>query len=182
MKMFSILFLVLLVLFGCGDLTDSEKTLSQATIDRYTGYAIIDAVAQLYNINFAGKPVGGQNITTTCPQGGDVTITGNTGYSSNNGISTVDLTFNMNNCKSSKHDENGVDTIFTFTGIITFKGSFNSSTNYNATNYQSDSLKMSGTIDVPKYKTANVDESCKFTASITNSTVSGSICSRAFSY
>ncbi|MGB9599862.1 MAG: hypothetical protein ACP5QK_13085 [Myxococcota bacterium] len=182
MKRFFLLLIVFVIGIGCSDITGSDSTLNQEMIDRYTGYAIIDAVSQLYNINFAGRPVGSHNITTTCPQGGDVTITGNVGYAQNNDITTVDLTFNMTNCKSSKHTENGVDTIFTLTGIITFKGSFNSSTNYNATTHQSDSLKITGTIKVPNYKIAEVDESCNFSASITNSTVSGSVCSRTFSY
>lgn len=185
MKLFSlsILFASLCLLSSCSDLTDTgDKTLNQSSIDKYTGYAIIDAVSQIYNINFAGKPVGGQNITTTCPQGGEVTITGSTGYSQNNGITTVDLSLAMKDCKSSKHTSDGVDTAFTLTGTITFKGSFNSSTNYNATTHQSDSLKIVGNISVPNFKSAPVDETCKFTATITDNTVSGNICSRQFSY
>ncbi|MCX7959264.1 MAG: hypothetical protein N3B13_09480, partial [Deltaproteobacteria bacterium] len=121
-------FLLLIFLSSCSDLTDSNNKLSQSEIDRYTGYAIIDAVTQLYNINFAGKPAGGQNLTTTCPDGGNVTITGSTGYSQNNNITTVDLSLKMSECQTSKHSQNNTDSSLKLTGTIIFKGSFNSST------------------------------------------------------
>jgi hypothetical protein len=176
------LIMLLFFLLSCSDSGNSEKTLSQSDIDRYTGFAIVDTASQIYNINFAGKPVGAQNLTTTCPQGGEVIITGSTGYSQNNGITTVDLILNMKDCKSSRHTTNGIDTTITLTGIMTFKGSFDSSRGYNATTHQSDSLKISGAISVTGFKTATVDETCPFTASINNETVSGYICSRQFSY
>ncbi len=179
-KLFFVLMVILVV--ACSDLTDKENKLSQSDIDRYTGYAIIDSVSQIYNINFAGKPVGSQNLTTTCPNGGNVTITGSTGYSQNNGITTVDLMFQMTNCQTSKRTQNNLDLAVTLSGNISFKGSFNSSTDYNATNNQSDSLKISALINAPGFKPENVDETCKFSATVSNNTVSGYICERKFSY
>ena len=182
------LIMLLFFLLSCSDSGNSEKTMSQSDIDMNTGFAIVDTASQIYNINFAGKPVGAQNLTTTCPQGGEVTITGSTGYSQNNNITTVDLTLNMKDCKSSRRYTNGInatsvtDVGFILTGIMTFKGSFDSSRGYNATTYQSDSLKISGTISSTGYKTVIIDETCPFTASINNETVSGYICSRQFSY
>ena len=188
------LIMLLFFLLSCSDSGNSEKTMSQSDIDMNTGFAIVDTASQIYNINFAGKPVGAQNLTTACPQGGEVTITGSTGYSQNNNITTVDLTLNMKDCKSSIRYTNGInatsvtDVDFILTGIMTFKGSFDSSGCYKDTTYHSDSLKISGTISSTGYKTVNIDEICPFTASVTVNndscvrTVSGYICSRQISY
>ncbi len=178
----SVLFFILLFLLSCSDTSNSDSEISQSDKDMYTGYAIIDSIAQIYNINFAGKPVGSINTNTTCPIGGNVVITGSTGYSQNNGITTVDLSFVMTDCKTQKHTENNIDISTSLTGTITWKGSFDSSRDYDATNYQSESLKIQASIKVPNHKETIIDETCKFAATITNKTVSGSICSRSFSY
>lgn len=182
-KMKKLVFLIVtIILIACNDNTNEENKLTQADIDRYTGYAIIDSISQLYNINLAGKSVGGQNLTTTCPSGGNVTITGSTGYSQSNGITTVDLIFQMTDCQTSRHTQNNIDISLILSGNVTFKGSFNSSTGYNATNHQSDSLKISASIKVQGFKPENVNDTCKFSATTTNNTVSGYICGRQFSY
>lgn len=177
-------FFITIILASCSDPHDSnpDDNISQTEKDRYIGYTIIDTVSQIYNINLAGRPTGAQNITTTCPIGGNVAITGTTGYAQNNGITTVDLIFTMTGCNSQRHLSNNIDTSVILNGTITFKGSFNTATNYNATNYQSESLKIKGTIKSSDGEEATIDESCKFAATITNDTVSGTICSRSFSY
>lgn len=174
--------IILIVTLACGDYSKNTNKLSQKDIDKYTGYAIVDAIAQIYNINLAGKPTGGVNLEANCPMGGGVKITGNVGFSQNNGITTVDLTFVMTDCKSNKHTENNIDTSFTFTGTIVWKGSFDSSREYNATNYQAEQLKMQGTIDLTNYEKTVVDQTCKIYVTVTNTTVSGTICNREFSY
>ncbi|MCX7957569.1 MAG: hypothetical protein N3B13_00785 [Deltaproteobacteria bacterium] len=88
----------------------------------------------------------------------------------------------MSDCQTSKHSQNNIDSSLKLRGTIVFKGSFNSSTGYNATNFQSDSLSISAKIRVSGYKEENVDETCKFTTTISDSTVSGTICERKFSY
>jgi hypothetical protein len=97
----------------------------------------------IYNQNLAGHPVGGQNITVSGPMGGTVIITGSTGYSSNNGITTTDLVFSMNLIQYSTN-VSGFETQITLTGAATYTGSFSSS--YTSVNHQSNNLHVTGSV------------------------------------
>lgn len=174
--------ILILLISACLDSSDNERTLKQEEIDNYTAYMIMETLSQIQNINLAGRPVGSVNMETSCPNKGSVTITGSTGYSQSTDITTVDLTFQLKECEASKHTADNSDLYAMLTGLITLKGSFRKSDGYDATNYQSESLDISMSISVTGYKTAEVKETCRFTSTVTNNTVSGTICGRNFSY
>src|ERR1017187_1540272 len=75
------------------------STCGQTCQDNEVGYALDATIWLLWNENFAGQPSGAQNKTVNCPLGGTAQISGTTGVGSN-GIDTVHLTLNLQNCSN----------------------------------------------------------------------------------
>ena len=135
--------MLLLFTNSCKKDNDTTTTISDDNFYKQVGYSLVRCYNDIYNQNLAGHPVGGQNITANGPMGGTVIITGNTGYSSNNGITTTDLTFSMNSIKYVTN-ASGFETEITLTGTTSYTGSFSSS--YTSINHQSDYLYISGSV------------------------------------
>jgi hypothetical protein len=113
------------------------------------GYTLIKSYRDIYNQNLAGKPTGTQNITSTGPMGGSVTITGSDSYDKTHNITTTDLTFTMSNVqntysKSSASGNTTATTQITITGATTYFGSF--SDTYSSLNHQSSNLHIVGSV------------------------------------
>jgi len=113
------------------------------------GYTLIKSYTDIYNQNLAGKPTGNQNITSTGPMGGSVTITGSDSYDKTHDITTTDLTFTMNNVqntysKASASGNTTATTQITITGATTYFGSF--SDTYTSLNHQSLNLHIVGSV------------------------------------
>jgi len=167
---------------GCGSSSSSSSdsgpvNFSQTTLDSDLVWAVNGGMGQIYNDNLAGHTVGNQNLTASCPLGGTVNITGTTGTTSNTGITTVNLTYDMTGCKITRASSSGTSVSLTLTGTMTYTGSFNSATNFKSENFQSQSLTMSGTAHRTGYSDATVDNAnCSYSGASTSSTVSGSIC------
>jgi hypothetical protein len=128
---------------------EPEVKVSDKIFYEQLGYTLIRCYTDIYNQNLAGKPTGGQNITTVGPMGGDVVITGSDTYDNTHGITTTDLFFNLNNVKyvQSKSSTSGnttATTDITITGETSFFGSF--SDTYTSLNYQSQSLHIVGSV------------------------------------
>jgi len=174
-----------LVLFACGSSSDSSTTghsggasrCDQSCRDNEVGYAIDNTMWLLWNENLAGVPSGSQDKTAACPLGGTVHVTGTTCVASN-GINTLHLVLDLQNCGSSS-------TYFSlaFTGQLSWDGSFGG-TSGNAVTFQSSSLQVSGT--VKRYDQPSVNETCAVSLTDTydkNSTsqidwLAGEICGR----
>jgi hypothetical protein len=159
------------------------NTLTQAQVDGATVWALLNSIVDFYNQNLAGRPVGSQNVTADCPGGGTVTITGSSGYSSSNAITTSNLTYAMSGCQTSQisADGNTVAAIAT-TGTVTETGSWNIP-DYKSGKYQSTgSLIMTGTVNVTGFAPATINQSCNvgLTHNISGSTntLTGTICDR----
>ena len=118
-------------------------TISDDNFYSSIGYSLVKCYNDIYNQNLAGHTVGGHNITVNGPMGGTVIITGTTGYSSNNGITTTDLIFSMTSVKYVTN-ASGFETEITLTGATTCTGSFSSS--YTSLNHQSNNLHISGSV------------------------------------
>ena len=128
---------------SCTKNEDTTITISDDNFYKQVGYSLVMCYNDIYNQSLAGHSVGGQNITANGPMGGKVIITGSTGYSSNNGITTTDLVFSMTSVKyiTSVSD---FDTEITLTGATTYSGSFSDS--YTSVNHQSNNLHISGSV------------------------------------
>ena len=125
------------------DDNNSTATISDNNFYKQVGYSLVMCYNDIYNQNLAGHPVGGQNITANGPMGGTAIITGSTGYSNNNGITTTDLVFSLTSIKYVTN-ASGFETEITLTGATSYTGSFSDS--YTSVNHQSDNLKISGSV------------------------------------
>lgn len=85
-------------------------------------HVLVEAHTFLYNQNVAGKS---QNVSTTvfCPQGGEVTITGNAHEDLATGITSANLKYESLSCRLILTDHD-----VTMTGVMQEKGTFNSDT------------------------------------------------------
>lgn len=140
---FIIMGILIMLTNSCTKDEDTTTTISDDNFYKQVGYSLVMCYNDIYNQNLAGHPVGGQNITANGPMGGTVIITGSTGYSSNNGITTTDLIFSMTSIKYVTN-VSGFETEITLTGATTYTGSFSDS--YTSLNHQSDNLYISGSV------------------------------------
>ncbi len=169
---FLVLVLMSIIYISCKDDTASTtSSCDQPCQDENTAYGLVHIFNFLWNQNIAGQPAGNQDITVSGPQGGNVHITGTTGFS--NGINTVHLVFDMTDCKGL--DENYS---LTFTGIVNVDGTFSST--YKAVAHTSPQLTYQGTVG--KNVNVSVNGTCQFTINESLSHLSGTICGREFSY
>ncbi len=129
----------------------NASTCGQACQDNEVGYALDDTIWLLWNENFAGQPTGAQNKTASCPLGGTAQITGTTAVASN-GIDTVQLTLTLQDCANLNTGYS-----LTFTGTVTWAGSFNGSVG-NTITFKSASLVVNGKIMLANNPT--VAETC----------------------
>lgn len=121
----------------------TSGSISDDNFYKQLGYSLVMCYNDIYNQNLAGHPVGGKNITANGPNGGTVTILGTTGYSSNNGITTTNLTLSMASIKYITN-VNGFETEITLNGATTYSGSFSDS--YTSVNHQSANINIVGSV------------------------------------
>jgi hypothetical protein len=175
-----------LMLWACSSGSDGQttdhntgaSTCDQTCQENEVGYAIDNTMWLLWNENLAGVPSGSQDVTGACPLSGTVHITGTTSVASN-GINTLHLVLDLQNCGSSS-------TYFSmaFTGQLTWDGSFGGTTG-NAVTFKSSALGVSGT--VKRYDQPSVAETCVVSltdtynknASSQADWLAGEICGRA---
>lgn len=124
-------------------------TVSDEIFYQQLGCTIIKCYTDIYNQNLAGKPTGSQNITSSGPMGGTVTITGADSYDDTHGITTTDLTFALTNVvqnysSTSASGNTTCTTQVTLTGVTTYKGSF--SNTYSSLSHQSQNLHVVGSV------------------------------------
>ncbi len=108
----------------------------ESASDVWVVYGVLDTESVLFNLNFAGQPVGPKDVLASCPLGGTAHIVGATG---NDGtIESADLTITMEDCANS-----GLDYDLSFNGVLVWQGTF-ASTGYKMMTTQSDSLEVVG--------------------------------------
>lgn len=128
---------------------DDPVTVTDKIFYEQIAYTLTKCYTDIHNQNLAGKPTGAQNITTTAPMGGNLTITGSNSYDKDHNITTADLTFTLTNviANSSSTSESGETTCttqITITGTTTYKGSF--STTYTSLSHLSQNLHVVGSV------------------------------------
>lgn len=153
--------------------------LTQEQIDDNTANNIINATIDIYNQNVAGRSQGAYNgVTVNCPNGGTALIQGSATKATNSDLTTTDLTYTMSACVETKTNHS-----FTYTGVVTAKGSFDISASFVAETIQSSgSVTMSGTISYTGYNTATVSQTTTFAINRGYNTASGTVGGRSFSY
>jgi hypothetical protein len=125
--------------------------------------------------NIAGRSTGTHDITSNCPLGGTVHITGTTMV--NNGIDVADLTFDFTDCANSESVYS-----LTFTGSVTMQGSFEATTGYAALSFSSTSLETTGNVDY--YDQPTINETCDLACAQDGTgdawRLNGKLCGRSF--
>ena len=173
---FSVLFLVLSISCNKESSTETpeEPLCGQECQDEHVAYGMVDIFWFIWNQNIAGQPVGPKDFTVPGPQGGTIHVTGNTEVSTSTGINTLHLVLDLSNCKGLKERYN-----LTFNGSVTADGTF--SISHKAITYASSMLIYTGTVGKDNYVT-QVSSSCNATINETQTSVSGTMCGRTFSY
>jgi hypothetical protein len=132
----------------------------------------------VYNVTLQGKPVGTQDETMDCPNGGSARVFGEASSNARHGATEVDLTYELTECHYLQRDEDAAENYdMTLTGTVTQVGTL--AVQPTATTglvIQSDAMTFSGTVyDPPLYFE---DGPCAVLLGQSGNNVSGTICGR----
>jgi hypothetical protein len=190
MRLGSISAVMMLGLVACDPATTEDTSnddpvgggCDQICQDQMTSWSVTSTVWFLYNQNFAGSPVGGQDRSGSCPHGGTFHITGSTGYDQYNNIGTVHLVYDLSGCRNvSTTSDLSVDV--THTGLVQQDGTFTGGGPSIAITYQSSPLTFDGEIfGAWSSEGTLVSDVCPVSLSETSSSTTGTICSRSAAY
>jgi hypothetical protein len=149
----------------------------QTCQDDDVAYAIDNSGWLLYNQDVAGQPAGNLTRTAPCPLSGTAAISGTINTASN-GVTTTDLTFDLQNCGIA-----AASYTLTFTGSLRMSGTFTSNVQNDIT-WSSNSLAIAGQLKV--LDDPSVNETCATSMTDTwnydpNSTtwLNGLVCGRS---
>lgn len=167
--------------------TEKEKIYSQTLIDSDIIWALSNGFIDIYNQNMVGTSGCFQELSigcygpriVNCPLGGQVTITGT--VSASNGTTTVNLGYELADCKISSINSEGTNSVFlTLLGSGTLSGSWSS--NYSSRNSQATSLYIFGNLSRDGYKDEQISQTCDFSVTSDTQSISGIICGRQVSW
>jgi hypothetical protein len=163
---------------GAGNAPAPPPPCEQDCQDNIALRALRESMRLAYNILLQGKPVGKQDQRAPCPLGvGTIHIFGNADSNDLLGTTTVDLTFDYQNCKTSRvHATPERNYTLVLTGAVTEKGVLVMSTGTTALTIQSAAMTFQGTVHDPMLPYDQVD--CEVTATQDGNNVSGSVCGR----
>ncbi len=149
----------------------------QACQDDEVAFAVDNAGWLLYNQDVAGQPSGNITRSVACPLSGQVDITGSVS-TSNNGITTAELTFAMTGCGVA-----AADYTLTYTGTLTMNGTFTANVQNDIT-FKSSNLTIGGQLKV--LDDPSIDETCDVSVTDTwdynpadSAGLNGAVCGRA---
>ena len=140
--------------------------------------ALRDAIKLVYNVTLQDQPVGVQDKTTACPQGGTAHIHGTATSNADQGTTSVMLTYDFAQCHYSQVDSDPSHSFdVTLAGSITEQGILAvqpSSTT--SLMLRSDSMTIAGQVYSPgiDYK----ETACAVTLAQNGNNLSGTLCGR----
>ena len=140
------LMLIIASLFtACADDDNSVDFISDKNFYSFLSYAVVVLEADTYNQNFAGKPTGNIDADVEGPYGGSVKVTGSTNRASDVDITTVDLTYTLDNVKQIVTSTDGkLVCNAILNGTLKVKGSFDES--YKSMSFNSSDMSIKGTM------------------------------------
>ncbi|RLB62044.1 MAG: hypothetical protein DRI90_09975 [Deltaproteobacteria bacterium] len=157
---------------------EALPTCDQACQDNLTSAGVIDLWGFLYNQNFAGQPVGAQNLEVDCALGGSVHITGSNGYDPTTEVVALNLSYDMASCAASDSTYN-----LTLDGVVSQSGTTEHQGQISIV-YGSAAITFDGTVgDEPA-----TEDNCSLAlqeqrdSDNSNYRVSGTLCARPVSY
>jgi hypothetical protein len=114
------------VAVGCGGGGGGSDTpaCDSKCMDGVAVLALRDAIKLVYNVTLQGQPVGMQDKTTPCPQGGSARVYGTASSNASQGTTVVMLTYDFAQCHDSQVDADPTHAFdITIDGSITEQGS-----------------------------------------------------------
>jgi len=150
----------------------------QACQDKTAVRALREMMKLAYNLTLYTNPVGPQDETTPCPQGGQVRVFGEATANTLQGANIVSLTYAFSSCGHlERDDEAGENYQMTLTGDITQEGTMAvQPTSTTALVMQSSSMTLSGTVYDPPLEYQA--EACEVQLGQDGNNVSGMLCGR----
>ncbi len=149
-----LLFILVLALVACGASVNDPPApppCDPLCMDQVTVRAIRQTVKLAYNLTLQSKPVGPQDISTPCPNGGSAHITGTATSEASVGATSVDLVYTFDNCLYvQKDDTPGQNYSISLSGSIHEKGILSAQpTSTIAILFQSDAISVAGSVYEP---------------------------------
>lgn len=164
---------------GCGS-TSSETPATacdQACVDSLSIRAVRQTLRLIYNLKLQGGDVGEQDVSSPCPNGGSVHVTGTATSNAKQGTTEVDLAFDFTGCAVVATGTSAFD--LTIDGVVNESGVLPSSESNTALLIDATQLTLRGTVSDPAIP---VDEICLLALSQSGALVSGTICDRPASF
>ena len=91
--------------------------------DQVAVRAVRQVIKLAYNLTLQSSPVGAQDVSTPCPDGGKAHISGTGTSDATQGATVVDLTYEFDNCTYVQHDDTpGQNYAISVSGTIHEKG------------------------------------------------------------
>ena len=175
------LLFALLLATACGDPGEADPAppCDMECQDANAMRALRATTKLIFNLTLQGKPVGAQDETTDCPQGGSARVFGTATSNAVQGASELDLTYEFSDChRLARDDDPGENYDVTINGTMTQKGIL--AVQPTATTglvMKSDSMTLEGTIYDPPIAYSAVD--CVIELGQSGNNLSGFICGRA---
>jgi hypothetical protein len=174
--------LVLLLAFGalaCGaEDPPPSPPCEQQCQDNVAVRALREMMKLAYNLTIYTNPVGPQDETTPCPQGGQVRVFGEATANTLQGANIVSLTYTFSSCGHIERDDEARENYdMTLEGEVAQQGTMAvQPTSTTALVIYSASMTMSGTVYDPplEYRA----EACEVLLGQDGNNVSGSLCGR----
>lgn len=150
----------------------------QACQDGVAMRAVREMTKLMFNLTLQGKPVGPQDQSLPCPEGGLARVYGEATSDAGQGATVVDLTYEFTGCGYLQIDNEAPENYrVKVTGTITQKGTFSAqSSATTAVIMKSDALSVEGTVYDPP-SSYQIDR-CGLSLTQNGNTVSGTVCER----
>jgi len=163
---------------GGGGGGSSTPACDQSCMDGVAVLGLRDAIKVVYNVTLQSQPVGAQDQTTACPQGGTAHVHGTATSNADQGTTSVMLTYDFAQCHYSQVDSDPKQAFdLTITGSVTEQGILAvqpSSTTSLA--LQSDSMSIVGQVYSPGLDYN--ETACAVTLAQDGGNLSGTLCGR----
>jgi hypothetical protein len=170
--------LAVLATLGCGDEAPAAPPCEQECQDAVAVRSLREVMKLVYNLTLQGKPVGPQEATTPCPQGGTAHVFGEATSEPVQGATEVTLTYELEACAHLERDDEPPENYsMTLTGSVKQQGIIAvQPTATSALVMSSESMTFAGTVYDPPLPYD--EQGCAVQLGQSGSNVSGTICGR----